>query len=270
MCACLLAASILNGLAATPSIVHLTQPATPPSPCAGVWRRKCIETSGGWNSRTTVEDMDLSLRAYIRGWKAIFLQDVNCLNEVRAGRASLPAGGDGIGWGWLGLGQELRKGRCQSSLRQGPSPPPPLLPAPQLPASFFAYRKQQHRWTCGPIQLWSKASADIWKSQLPLLRWAGPAGAPGAGAGAGCSRSAILPLQLPSPTSLAHRRSCVFSRPTRRKLELILFYFGVRKCSTHFVSFCFFCTLVPLSVFTPEVRRWAGSCSAQGSTRQKA
>ncbi len=39
-----------------------------------------------------------------------------------------------------------------------------------------------------------------------------------------------------------------------RKLELILFYFGVRKCSTHFVSFVFFCTLVPLSVFTPEVR----------------
>ena len=39
--------------------------------CAGVWRRKTIETAGGWNSRTTVEDMDLSLRAYMAGWKAI-------------------------------------------------------------------------------------------------------------------------------------------------------------------------------------------------------
>lgn len=47
-----------------------------------MWRRACIEGSGGWNSRTTVEDMDLSLRAYIRGWKAIFLQNVTCLNEV--------------------------------------------------------------------------------------------------------------------------------------------------------------------------------------------
>ena len=49
---------------------------------AGIWRLHCIEDAGGWNSRTTVEDMDLSLRAYIKGWKAIFLHDVTCLNEV--------------------------------------------------------------------------------------------------------------------------------------------------------------------------------------------
>jgi beta-mannan synthase len=43
---------------------------------AGVWRRECIVKSGGWNARTTVEDMDLSLRAYLQGWKFVFLQDV--------------------------------------------------------------------------------------------------------------------------------------------------------------------------------------------------
>lgn len=32
---------------------------------AGVWRRECILDVGGWYSRTTVEDMDLSLRAHI-------------------------------------------------------------------------------------------------------------------------------------------------------------------------------------------------------------
>ena len=37
---------------------------------------------GGWNSRTTVEDMDLSLRAYLAGWKGMYLRDVTCLNEV--------------------------------------------------------------------------------------------------------------------------------------------------------------------------------------------
>ena len=47
-----------------------------------MWRRKAIETAGGWNSRTTVEDMDLSLRAYMAGWKAIYLRDVTVLNEV--------------------------------------------------------------------------------------------------------------------------------------------------------------------------------------------
>lgn len=67
-----------------------------------------------------VEDMDLSLRSYVGGWKAIFLEDTTCLNE--------------------------------------------------LPASFFAYRKQQHRWTCGPVQLWRKTAYYIWKSSLPLHR----------------------------------------------------------------------------------------------------
>lgn len=124
---------------------------------AGVWRLHCIEDAGGWLSRTTVEDMDLSLRAYIKGWKAIFLNDVTCLNEI--------------------------------------------------PASFFAFRKQQHRWTCGPAQLWIKAHRDIWSSDMSLFR----------------------------------------------KLELTIMYFGVRKCATHFVALGFFCSLVPLSIVTPEV-----------------
>jgi hypothetical protein len=51
--------------------------------CAGVWRRKTIVTVGGWQSRTTVEDMDLSLRTFVNGWKAIYLLDVTCINEVR-------------------------------------------------------------------------------------------------------------------------------------------------------------------------------------------
>lgn len=42
----------------------------------GVWRKECIEKSGGWNARTTVEDMDLSLRAYLQGWRFVFLYDV--------------------------------------------------------------------------------------------------------------------------------------------------------------------------------------------------
>lgn len=48
----------------------------------GVWRRKTIVAVGGWKSRTTVEDMDLSLRTYVNGWKAIYLNDVVCVNEV--------------------------------------------------------------------------------------------------------------------------------------------------------------------------------------------
>ena len=47
-----------------------------------MWRRKTIMTVGGWQSRTTVEDMDLSLRTYVNGWKAVYLSDTTCLNEV--------------------------------------------------------------------------------------------------------------------------------------------------------------------------------------------
>ncbi len=43
---------------------------------AGVWRRRCIEDSGGWHVGTLVEDLDLSYRAQMKGWKCIFLDDV--------------------------------------------------------------------------------------------------------------------------------------------------------------------------------------------------
>lgn len=46
---------------------------------AGVWRIKALDDSGGWMERTTVEDMDIAVRAHLRGWKFIFLNDVEVL-----------------------------------------------------------------------------------------------------------------------------------------------------------------------------------------------
>ena len=43
---------------------------------AGVWRIKALEDSGGWMERTTVEDMDIAVRAHLKGWKFMFLNDV--------------------------------------------------------------------------------------------------------------------------------------------------------------------------------------------------
>lgn len=42
---------------------------------AGVWRRSCIEDAGGWQHDTLTEDLDLSYRAQMRGWKFVFLPD---------------------------------------------------------------------------------------------------------------------------------------------------------------------------------------------------
>ncbi|MDB9721543.1 glycosyltransferase [Nitrosopumilus sp.] len=43
---------------------------------AGIWKRDCIEDAGGWHTATLVEDLDLSYRAQIKGWKCVFLPDI--------------------------------------------------------------------------------------------------------------------------------------------------------------------------------------------------
>lgn len=42
----------------------------------GVWRKSCIEASGGWHSDTLAEDLDLSYRAQLGGWKILYDMDV--------------------------------------------------------------------------------------------------------------------------------------------------------------------------------------------------
>lgn len=42
----------------------------------GIWRKKCIEDAGGWEHDTLTEDLDLSYRAQIKGWKFQYLEDV--------------------------------------------------------------------------------------------------------------------------------------------------------------------------------------------------
>lgn len=83
---------------------------------AGVWRIKALEESGGWLERTTVEDMDIAVRAHLNGWKFIFLNDVKVLCEV--------------------------------------------------PESYEAYRKQQHRWHSGPMQLFRLCLPEIITSKM--------------------------------------------------------------------------------------------------------
>ncbi|KAJ7961621.1 Xyloglucan glycosyltransferase [Quillaja saponaria] len=85
---------------------------------AGVWRIKALEDCGGWLERTTVEDMDVAVRAHLCGWKFIYLNDVKCLCE--------------------------------------------------LPESYEAYKKQQHRWHSGPMQLFRMCFMDILRSKVSL------------------------------------------------------------------------------------------------------
>ncbi|CAI0408123.1 unnamed protein product [Linum tenue] len=78
---------------------------------AGVWRIAALNEAGGWKDRTTVEDMDLAVRASLKGWKFLYLDDLRVKNE--------------------------------------------------LPSTFKAYRYQQHRWSCGPANLFRKMIKEI-------------------------------------------------------------------------------------------------------------
>ena len=49
---------------------------------AGVWRKKTIEDAGGWQADTLTEDLDLSYRAQLKGWKLMFASQVVCPAEV--------------------------------------------------------------------------------------------------------------------------------------------------------------------------------------------
>ncbi|XP_015898461.3 glucomannan 4-beta-mannosyltransferase 1 isoform X1 [Ziziphus jujuba] len=125
---------------------------------AGVWRIQAIKEAGGWKDRTTVEDMDLAVRASLKGWKFIFVGDVGVKNE--------------------------------------------------LPSTFKAYRFQQHRWSCGPANLFRKMTKEI------LL----------------CERVSIW-----------------------KRLHLIYAFFFVRKIVAHWVTFFFYCIIIPASVLVPEL-----------------
>ncbi len=48
----------------------------------GIWRRECIEDGGGWHGDTIAEDLDLSYRAQMRGWKFLVLPDIITPSEI--------------------------------------------------------------------------------------------------------------------------------------------------------------------------------------------
>ncbi|RFC47116.1 MAG: Glycosyltransferase [Verrucomicrobia bacterium] len=56
---------------------------------AGIWRKVCIQEAGGWEPDTLTEDLDLSLRAQMKGWRFVYLNDV-------VTPAELPADMDGF------------------------------------------------------------------------------------------------------------------------------------------------------------------------------
>ncbi|WP_317128368.1 cellulose synthase family protein [Hymenobacter radiodurans] len=81
----------------------------------GVWRRRCIEESGGWQSDTLTEDLDLSYRAQLRNWQFVYLPQV-------VAPAELPAAMDALKsqqFRWTKGGAETARKHLGSVLRSG-------------------------------------------------------------------------------------------------------------------------------------------------------
>jgi len=48
----------------------------------GIWRKECIYDAGGWSADTLTEDLDLSYRAQMKGWKFEYLEDCEAPAEL--------------------------------------------------------------------------------------------------------------------------------------------------------------------------------------------
>ncbi len=91
---------------------------------AGMWRRACLEDAGGWEADTLTEDLDLSYRAQMKGWRFVFLGDVGVPAELPERVSALEV--QQKRWAQGGI-QTARK--ILPSLLRGPWPLPVKLEA---------------------------------------------------------------------------------------------------------------------------------------------
>ncbi|KAF2596222.1 hypothetical protein F2Q68_00007698 [Brassica cretica] len=180
---------------------------------AGIWRIAAINEAGGWKDRTTVEDMDLAVRASLRGWKFLYLGDLQVKSE--------------------------------------------------LPSTFRAFRFQQHRWSCGPANLFRKMVMEIirnkkvrfWKKvyviysfffvRKVIAHWV-----------TFCFYCVVLPLTILVPEVKVPIWGSVYIPSIITVLNSVgtPSFFFVRKVIAHWVTFCFYCVVLPLTILVPEVK----------------
>jgi cellulose synthase/poly-beta-1,6-N-acetylglucosamine synthase-like glycosyltransferase len=55
----------------------------------GIWKKSCIEDAGNWHADTLTEDLDLSYRAQLNGWKFVFLKDFTSPAELPSEMSAL-------------------------------------------------------------------------------------------------------------------------------------------------------------------------------------
>ena len=125
----------------------------------GIWQSAAIEAGGGWKGDTVTEDLDLTYRGWVKGWRALFLTSVPVPGELPADTKT-----------WLRQQQRWQDGFRQSRCA-----------VPVDPKSRDISPSAKAGGPAAPLHVAEPARAAG-------RRGLGPAGRPpGAVAGAGCS-----------------------------------------------------------------------------------
>ena len=83
---------------------------------AGLWRRSCLHEAGGWEADTLTEDLDLSYRAQLAGWRFVYLDDVAVPAEIPATVSALEVQQRRWAQGGVQTGRKILPGLLRSRL----------------------------------------------------------------------------------------------------------------------------------------------------------
>ncbi|CAH2031967.1 glycosyltransferase [Trichlorobacter ammonificans] len=123
---------------------------------AGVWRRRAIETAGGWQADTVTEDLDLSYRAQLAGWRFIYREEYRVPSELPVTMAALRS-----------QQQRWAKGSIQTARKILPR----LLRAPlplAVKAEAAAHLTANIYWLLGLIVMVTLYPAVVWRVGIGL------------------------------------------------------------------------------------------------------
>lgn len=128
---------------------------------AGIWRRNAIEAAGGWSSDTVTEDLELSYRAQLAGWRFVYLDDVGVASELPVTLAAFRS-----------QQQRWAKGSIQTARRILPKLAVAQLPVP-VKREAAAHLLANTGWLAGAlvtITLYPTVLSRTWVGPYQILR----------------------------------------------------------------------------------------------------
>lgn len=106
---------------------------------AGVWRKTAIVSAGGWLADTVTEDLDISYRAQMAGWRFVYRDDIHVLSELPPSLAAFRA-----------QQQRWAKGSIQTARKQLPGLLKSRLPL-RIKIEATAHLLANLGWLCGAL-----------------------------------------------------------------------------------------------------------------------